>query len=73
MRDKAIEDLSEARMQTARRLEDGPDIDVERDARRVIDEDDGGEFSKEAMPAAFAACLFLILGLITCVVVALIW
>jgi hypothetical protein len=53
---------------------DGSQMHLLSDRSQVGEDDaDDAEFSSEPMPAAFGACLFLGLGLVTALLVALFW
>ena len=58
-------------MQSAKRIHEGEDVHLLIDPPQAGESDP--EFSSEPMPAAFSACLFLGVGLLFGLVVALFW
>jgi hypothetical protein len=58
-------------MQTAKRIQEDAEMHLLSETPRIRENDP--EFSSEPMPAAFSACLFLGLGLLICLVVAVFW
>ncbi len=55
-------------MHEAKRIREREETDLLTHSPLTFDDSgDGPEFSSEPMPAAFAACLFLAVGLVVCV------